>query len=448
MFIDFLLKVFETNKSKNAIVWQDQLYTYEWLSNQIQHWQNILVTHSIERGKVVVLEADFSPNSVALFLALIEHACILVPLTSSVETKKSEFIEIAQGEITFCIHQSDEVEVKKLSHNATHPFYNELRQRNHAGLVLFSSGSTGKSKAAVHDLTLILEKFKTPRHRLNMIAFLLFDHIGGINTMFYALSNGGELVTVRERSPDAVLNAIDKYDVEVLPTSPTFINLILFSEAYQRYSMSSLKTVTYGTEPMPESTLRRFHELFPKVELLQTYGLSEVGILRSKSRSSNSLWVKVGGEGFETRIIDNILQIKAKSAMLGYLNAPSPFTEDGWFNTGDLVEVDGEYLKILGRKSEIINVGGEKVYPAEVESVIQEFDNVAEVTVYGEKNPITGNVVCAKVRLLTDEDKKGFITRLKKFCQTRLQNYKIPVRVLIDNQLQYSERFKKKRITL
>jgi len=88
------------------------------------------------------------------------------------------------------------------------------------------------------------------------------------------------------------------------------------------------------------------------------------------------------GEGFETRVVDGILHIKAKSAMLGYLNSPSPFTEDGWTITGDSVEVDGEYMRFMGRQSEIINVGGEKVYPGEVESVIQEFDNVAEVTVF------------------------------------------------------------------
>lgn len=117
--------------------------------------------------------------------------------------------------------------------------------------------------------------------------------------------------------------------------------------------------------------------------------------------------------------------------MLGYLNAPSPFTEDGWFDTGDSVEVDGEYIKILGRKSEIINVGSEKVYPAEVESVIQEMDNVAELTVYGEKNTTIGNIVCAKVNLLDNEDKERFIIRLKEYCREKLKNYKIPVKVII-----------------
>jgi len=91
-----------------------------------------------------------------------------------------------------------------------------------------------------------------------------------------------------------------------------------------------------------------------------------------------------------------MLQIKARSAMLGYLNAPSPFTEDGWFITGDSVEVDGDYIRVLGRKSEMINVGGEKCIPSRLESVIQEMDNVLEVTVYGEKNRVLGNIVCCE----------------------------------------------------
>ena len=126
--------------------------------------------------------------------------------------------------------------------------------------------------------------------------------------------------------------------------------MVLMSEAYARHDLSTLRTVTYGTEPMPESTLRRLHALFPAIQLVQTYGLSEVGILRSKSKSSDSLWVKIGGEGFETRVVNGILEIKARSSMLGYLNAPSPFTADGWFVTGDEVEVDGEYLRIRAEK--------------------------------------------------------------------------------------------------
>jgi len=263
--------------------------------------------------------------------------------------------------------------------------------------------------------------------------------------MLFILSNAGCMVTVRERTPDAVLAAIEKHKVELLPTSPTFINLILLSEAWKRFDLSSLRTVTYGTEPMPEGTLKRFHEVLPEVKLQQTYGLSEVGILRSQSRSSDSLWVRLGGDGFETRVVDGAFQIRAKSAMLGYLNAPSPFTEDGWFETGDLVEVDGEFVRFLGRRSEIINVGGEKVFPAEVENVIQSLDNVADVAVVGEKNPITGQIVCADVILKNAEDAREFTARLKAHCRARMQNYKVPVKVRVLDKELHGDRFKKMR---
>ncbi|HXF86665.1 MAG TPA: fatty acid--CoA ligase family protein [Anaerolineales bacterium] len=444
--IEFLLKVFKENANDDAIIWRDRSFSYQWLHERVLEWQQALIKNNVLPGSVVILEADFSPNAIALFLALIEQCCILVPLTKSVEAKKAEFIEIAEGEMRIVIAEDDSVVFDRLPHHATHSLYAVLRARRHPGLILFSSGSTGKSKAALHDLTGILEKFKVRRHKQRTITFLLYDHIGGVNTMLHTLSNGGCIVTVQERSPEKVLEAIEKHRVELLPTSPTFINMILLSEAYKHYDLSSLKMVTYGTEPMPESTLKRFHELFPHITLQQTYGLSEVGILRSKSKSSDSLWVRLGGEGFETRVVDGILHIKAQSAMLGYLNAPSPFTEDGWFITGDEVEVDGEYFRILGRRSELINVGGEKVYPAEVESVIQQVDNVAEVVVYGEKNPITGSIVCADVRLREAEDPKAAALRIKKYCRAHMPAFKVPVKVNIVDEDLHGERFKKMRL--
>ena len=259
------------------------------------------------------------------------------------------------------------------------------------------------------------------------------------------MSNAGCVITTEDRSPDAVCSAIARHRAELLPTSPTFLNLLLLSEAYRRHDLSSLQLVTYGTEVMPESTLRRMHALFPDLQLLQTYGLSEVGILRSKSKSSDSLWVKVGGEGFETRVVDGMLEIKAASAMLGYLNHESPFTDDGWFKTGDAVEVDGEYLRILGRKSELINVGGEKVYPAEVESVLQLMDGVEDVAVTGEPHPITGQIVSARVKLSTDEELPAFRKRMRAFMEERVARYKIPQKVSLVDATMHGPRFKKKR---
>jgi acyl-coenzyme A synthetase/AMP-(fatty) acid ligase len=311
--------------------------------------------------------------------------------------------------------------------------------------VLFSSGSTGKSKAAVHDFAKLLDKFRVKKQKLRAITFLLLDHIGGINTLFYNLSNGGTVVTVPDHSPDTVCEAIAKHRVELLPTSPTFLNLLLLSGALERYEMPTLRLVTYGTEPMPESTLLRAAQALPKVTLQQTYGLSELGILRSKSRDNRSLWVKIGGEGFETRVVDGILHVRAHSAMLGYLNAPSPFDQDGWMITGDEVEQDGEWFLIKGRRSEIINVGGQKVYPAEVESVIALAPNVRDVTVRGMPHAVTGQVVTARVNLLEPEEPREVRKRLRAFCHERLAPYKVPVKIEVTDDVQFNARHKRMR---
>ena len=311
--------------------------------------------------------------------------------------------------------------------------------------VLFSSGSTGRHKAAVHDLDRLLRKYQVGRHRYRTLVFLQLDHIGGVNTLFYTLSNGGAVVVAPDRSPDAVAEAIEAHRVELLPTSPTFLNLLLLSGAHRRHDLSSLRLITYGTEPMPQATLDRMAAAFPGVKLLQTYGLTELGILRSQSREPGSLWVRVGGEGYETKVVDGRLWIRAESAMLGYLNAPSPFDEHGYFDTGDRVDVDGEWLRILGRDTDLINVGGSKVYPAEIEDVLLSLDNVADVSVHGEPNPLTGQVVVATVVLDHPEPLDAFKARLRLYCRARLAAYKVPARVVQASGPLHSSRYKRMR---
>ncbi len=445
MVTGFLLDLFRRDTLKEAIVWDGRAWSYGWLLDAVDAWRRRLDDASVAAGTVVSLEADFSPNAVALLLALIERRCIAVPLTRSVEERKQEFREIAGVERVAAIGADDTVSIEPRKAGGAPPLIDEMKRSGRPGLILFSSGSSGKSKAAVHDFSAILEKFKVPRPAYRTIAFLLFDHIGGLNTLLHTLSNGGCVVTVQNRSPDAVCEAIERHRVELLPTSPTFINLLLLSRAYERYDLSSLRVVTYGTEVMPESTLAAFRQRFPSVDLLQTYGLSEIGIMRTKSKSPDSLWMKIGGEGYETRIVDGMLEIRARSAMLGYLNAPSPFTEDGWFRTGDAVETDGEYLRILGRKSELIIVGGEKVYPAEVESILQTMEGVEDVAVSGEKNPIMGQIVKARVRVGTGETLAEFRQRMHRFCRDKLARYKIPQKVEFASADFHGGRFKKMR---
>ncbi len=428
-----------------ALVWHDQVFRFADVLAAVAGWEREFAAHGIGAGAVVAIEGDFTPASVAALLAVLKVGAIAVPLTASVESKKAEFCECAEVEWNIRVDAEDRGALTATGRQAKHEMLGQLRSAGHPGLILFTSGSTGQSKAVVHDVEMLVRKYLTPRHCFRTLAFLLFDHIGGVDTLLYNLANGSCLIVAADRAPDAICATIARHRVEVLPVSPTFINLLLLGGAQHRHDLSSLQIITYGAEVMPESTLARLNEALPNVKLIQKFGATEIGTMRSQSRASGSVWVKIGGEGYETRIVDGLLEVKAESAMLGYLNAPSPFTEDGWFRTGDAVEIDGEWMRILGRKSDVINVGGEKVYPAEVESVLQEMDGVEEVTVVAESNPITGKIVVARVKLLSDETGSAFRKRMWDYCRTRLPGYKIPQKVTLAEASLTGARFKKMR---
>ncbi|RYG94930.1 MAG: long-chain fatty acid--CoA ligase, partial [Alphaproteobacteria bacterium] len=314
-----------------------------------------------------------------------------------------------------------------------------------AGLILFSSGSTGIPKAILHDFDRVAEKFRKQRNPLITIPFLMIDHFGGINTILSITSSLGTLVTIDDRSIPQLCAAIEKYKVELLPVTPSFLNLLLLLRGHETHDLSSIKRITYGTEVMPQGTLDRLREAFPGVVLQQTYGLSEVGVLQSQSRPDGSLWLRIGGHGFETQVRDKILWIKSDYRMEGYLNAPSGFDADGWFNTQDEVEVDGEWFRILGRVTDIINVGGQKVYPVEVENVIMDLDNIEDAAVFGEKHSILGEIVVAKVRLAHPEAVDAVKKRIRAACLAHLTPYKAPSKVLLSEESFNSVRQKKVR---
>lgn len=446
MDAQFLIEAFKKNPDNIAIVWNDKEVSYKSLLDYIDNVTDFLDENKITSGQVVALKGDFTPNTIALLIALINNRNIIVPFNNPMKDSEIVKFEIAKVQITISVNvATDKYSLERTEFNGNHEFYDSLRDIDASGLVLFSSGTSGFPKGAVHNFNKLLAKFKVARKSLRTINFLLFDHWGGLNTLLHTLSNCGAVLALYDRKPDFVCKFVQENNVELLPVSPSFLNLMILSETYQKYDLSSLKLISYGTEPMPETTLKRAKMLFPDVRFQQTYGLIELGVLRSKSKSDDSLWVKLGGEGYDLRVVDNMLEIKADSAILGYLNAESPFTEDGYFITGDQVEVDGEYYKILGRKSELINVGGDKVYPQEVENVILSMDNVMEVTVYGQKHAIMGNIVCVKAILKNSEDKKEFKRRLKEFCKDKLQPFKIPVKIEIEEDALHSHRFKKTR---
>jgi acyl-coenzyme A synthetase/AMP-(fatty) acid ligase len=446
--MSWLIDNFNHLDDKIAIIHKSTTYTYKELFNNIEKVKKEVIKNKINPGEAVSIIDDYSFDSISLLLALYQNKNIIVPITSKIEVEVNNKIKESFSTKSILLYEN-KIKVNNHEINELHQMITTLQNRNCSGLIFFSSGSTGNPKAMIHNFDNLVDHYKNKKQRsINMILFLMFDHIGGLNTLLNILSTGATMIIPENRNADDICRLIQDYKIKILPSSPTFLNLILMNNSYDKYDLTSLRMITYGTETMPESLLKRLRKIFSKVKFLQTFGTSETGIANTSSKSSNSTFMKIDDINLEYKIVENELWLKSKTQVLGYLNSSmNSFTDDGWFKTGDLVEeADDGYIKIIGRNKEVINVGGEKVLPSEIESIILSILEIQDVLVYGEKNIITGQTVVCDV-VIKNKIESGQIKKIiRKYCRDKLAIYKIPTKVNIVTETNFGERFKKFRI--
>ena len=431
------MQIFEKLKK----VWLNLDYPFIITNKKDIYFRDLLKIDSshlknIKKNDVVLLLGDFDEVTLFNFFKLIEIGAIIAPITKETKEQHDYFSStISATKI-----------VKGFEVNQTHATLNEnsllkkFKKKGNPGIIFFSSGTTGKPKAILHDVNLLFKRFDTPRKPYKTINFLMFDHMGGINTLLHTIFNGGTIIGLNSRKVSDVLETCKKYEVEILPTTPTFLRMMLAAGFIPEKIPSSIKIISYGTEQMDESTLTEISKLLPEIDLRQTYGLSEFSVLRVKSKNRSSLFFKVSGEGLETKIKNKMLHLRSKYAMEGYLNDKSPFDTDGWYNTKDIVEEEGDFIKIIGRQSNVINVAGFKFMASDVEKVALENPKISNVKVYAKSNPITGQHVEIIVEL--KENKEATSLEIKNYFKNSLPKHMNPQKIIF-NKVAVSHRFKK-----
>lgn len=391
---------------------------------------------SIKSGDIVALIGDFDPISIISLIRLLDIGAIVAPLTQSSETNHRKYFSILKP--NYILKNG-----KIISHSnkkSSNKFIKKLKSEHESGLIFFSSGTSGTPKAIIHQTSLLLNRYLTPRKAYKTLNFLMFDHMGGVNTLFHTIYNVGTIVGTKDRSVLNILKICSKFNIEVLPVNPTFLRMMLISGLLPSSIPKSLKIITYGTERMDQITLDQLCALLPEVDFRQTYGLSEFCVLRVKSRDKNSLFMKIGGEGVQTKVINNILFIKSKFAMLGYLNEKYPFDFNGWFNTKDVVEQDDGYIKIIGRDNDLVNVGGLKFMLADVYDTLIQHNDIEDMIISSKNNSITGQHVEALVQLNENStlSKKDLI----KYFNNMLPPHMVPKKITFD-KIKMNHRLKK-----
>jgi len=397
----------------------------------------------LDRPTAFGLVGGHGPAATAWLLALAEAVHFVAPLSGNAAEHPAK-LALINAQWVVVADARDAKLLPRVDEPSAHPLFARLRAEGAPGLILFSSGTSGAPKAMVQDFGKLLASYES-RHAssLPMLALLGFDHIGGLNTLLHALAAGALLVVPSSRSPADVAAAIARHRVAVLPASPTFLNLLL--AAGVTADLASLRVITYGTEPMPESLLARLKAAFPRVRFIQTFGTSETGITRTESPEAGSTFLRFDDPDLEWKVVDEELWLRSRTQVAGYLNASNErFTADGWFRTGDQVEPGPNgTLRILGRLGEAINVGGEKLMPAEVESVVLAVPGVADCRVRGEPHPLTGQTVAVEV-VSPASDHEALRSAIRIACRERLARHKVPTRVTFVSSVS-GERMKKMR---
>lgn len=441
--VSFLLDRMAAHPDKPALITETRQTSYAELCVLVSQASKALTTSGVASGQSVQLRGDFDASSIAYLLALLDMGAIVSPVAPSSYEKADEFAQVA--DVGWIVDGQD-AQIIQSTGRSQHPLFDELRKTDDAGVIIFSSGTTGTSKGALHNARHLLSKFEAQGKDFRTLAFLLFDHIAGFDTLMYCLSNASTIICPPDRAPTTICQLIADHGVQVLPTAPSFLNLMLLSGAHDTCDLSSLEIVTYGAEMMPQPLLERAADAMPNARLIQKYGTSEIGALRSQSENSTSRWLRIGQQGRDWRIADGLLEIKTKTAMLGYLNAPSPFTDDGYYKTGDRVELRGDMIRFVGRDSDIINVGGQKVFPAEVEAELREVAGILDAAVYGAPHPILGASVCATIQVADDTVKPADIRiSIRTGLAGKLEPYKIPQKIKLTTDPLVTDRFKQKR---
>lgn len=423
-----LFDKFSKFDNKIAIYEKDNLYTYSDLINKIRFYYDKFANLSNE---VVAINLAPSSDFIAIIFALSLRKSIILPMVEYDENK----LEFAK----FIITKNN---IKTLDNQNTHQLIQNLQSKNRSGLILYSSATTGKAKSMLHDFDNMIENFYDKNEKsYNLLLLLFIDHIGGIDCILRTLFEGASISIAQNLTPKEILKCVEKYKVSIIPTTPTMLNLLILSGEIPKHNISSLKIITYGAETMSEELLKRVNLTFKDVKIFQKFGTSETGSFSTKNLSNDSLFIKIDDKNVSYKIIDNELYLKTNTQILGYLNTDEKL-ENGWFKTGDIVVKSGKYLQIIGRKKEVINIGGNKVLPSEIENTIMKLIGIKDVVAYGKESLITGQMLC--VDIIADENitKKDIID----ICKNNLEKHKIPTQINLKQEIRINHRYKKQRL--
>lgn len=401
-----------------VFLYDDKAYSYDDLLNNIS-------------GSGVYCPLFKSKELFPYFANLVKALAAGMPLTL-IDSDINAFEIDGVGEEKF----NDEKTFEPPKYNSIDDIVAALQQ-SQSEITIFTSGTTGQPKKVVHSISTLTRAVRLGKRYAGHIWAYAYNptHMAGLQVFFQAFENLNTIVNVFGKSREDVYQLIEDKKITHISATPTFYRLLLpFEKTFE-----SVVRVTLGGEKSDKHLYDVIAEIFPNAKINNVYASTEAGTLFAANGDCFQIPDSVRDK---FKVVDDELLIH--KSLLGSSNS-FKFSDD-FYHSGDLIEwVDKEsgLFRFKSRKNELINVGGYKVNPGEVENAIMAIEGVRQTLVYGKANSILGNVLCADVQM---EDGYALSElEIKKILALQLQDFKIPRRIKFVEEMTLTRTGKLKR---
>lgn len=344
----------------------------------------------------------------------------------------------------------------------------EIPSEDDTSLILFTSGTSGTPKGVMlthrNIITCALKSGATvaqgltlaassgislpePSGKQYMLIVAPLFHIMAIEQMVAGLFLGRGCILIPSFNPREIVDLIHEGELYGLTGTPAMYWLLLHKTSLRESKAAAIRRLGFGAAPMAPDLLKELKEVFPSARLRNGYGLTEapsISALADLYMESHPTSVGKPTLGTEVKIVDPLtreergpkvvgeLAVRGALVSKGYFKAPEEtgkFYQQGWFYTGDMAYRDSDgFLYLVGRSREMINRGGENVYPVEVENVLHLHPRILDVAVFGLPDPVMGSLVACAV-VPRPHLERITLEELQAFCRDQLAAYKIPQKV-------------------
>ncbi|MBW1780534.1 MAG: AMP-binding protein [Deltaproteobacteria bacterium] len=467
-----LEQAFVCYKDKTALTFRDERFTYEDLDRISACVAQELSEKGLGRGDRIAVRLGRGMGMVFLYLACLRLGVVMLPLNPMYSLEEvAYFLSDSESKLLVAEPGSRSI-MDPLLEDLPHleqilyldPSGGSWKrpgsgygvdhsmpvQPQDGAIMLYTSGTTGPPKGCIMTQKSTIVNLRalhqawgiTEADRLMHV--LPLNHGHGLYVAFTGCLIAGCSIFMKERfEPQVVLRDMEEHQLTLFMGVPTHYHRLVEIHGHEPFDLSSVRLFISGSAPLPETLFARFREIYGHT-ILERYGMTEIGIHLSNPLEGERLPGKVGFplEGTEARVVDmekrrflgtgqkGELEVKGPNVFSGYWKKPEEtrkgFTQDGWFKTGDLAEVDEHgRFSIVGRVKDLIISGGLNISPFEVEQAINTHPGVVESAVIGVPDKDFGEKVIAYL-ILRDPDAPPSLEDIQETCKKRLASYKKP----------------------